>query len=321
MWTSPYAPVEVAGTTLHQLVLEAAARSGDRPALVDGPSGTAVGYRLLAERVRGVAAGLAARGFRPRDVLALWAPNLPQWAGVALGAMAAGGTVTGAHPACTERELAIQLADAGASVLVTVPPLVPVARAAAAAAGVGEVIVLGQGDGATPILELLAAGHDPIRPDPGIDPATAVGLLPFSSGTTGLPKGVLLTHANLVTSVRQVASGLRIGERDVLLAVPPLSHIMGFLVTLAVPLCAGATVVTVPRFDPGRLVELVERHRVTVLIGPRRCCGPWSPTPWPPVPTWARWSWWSAAGRRCPPPPSRPWRPGCRGRPSARPGG
>jgi len=128
MWTSPYAPVEVGGTTLHRMVLEAAARSGDRPALVDGPSGTAVGYRLLAERVRGVAAGLAAREFRPGDVLTLWAPNLPQWAGVALGAMAAGGTVTGANPTSTERELATQLADAGASVLVTVPHLVPAAR-------------------------------------------------------------------------------------------------------------------------------------------------------------------------------------------------
>jgi acyl-CoA synthetase (AMP-forming)/AMP-acid ligase II len=268
MWTSPYAPVEVGGTTLHQMVLEAAARSGDRPALVDGPSGTAVGYRLLARRVRGVAAGLGARGFRPGDVLALWAPNLPQWAGVALGAMAAGGTVTAASPACTERELAAQLADAGASVLVTVPPLLPVARAAAAAAGVRQLVVLGEADvgGAIPILDLLTAGDAPLA-DPGIDPATAVGLLPYSSGTTGLPKGVLLTHANLVTSVRQVASGLRIGERDVLLAVPPLSHIMGFLVTLAVPLCAGATVVTVPRFDPGQLFELVERHRVTVLIG------------------------------------------------------
>src|SRR5512132_211762 len=257
MWTSPYAPVEVGGTTLQRMVLEAAARSGDRPALVDGPSGTAVGYRLLAERVRGVAAGLAARGFRPGDVLALWAPNLPQWAGVALGAMAAGGTVTGANPTCTERELATQLADAGASVLVTVPHLVPAARAAAAAA-----------DGATPILDLLAAGGPfPELPDPGLDPAGAVGLLPYSSGTTGLPKGVLLTHANLVTSVRQVASGLRVGERDTVLAVAPFSHIMGFLVTLAVPLCAGATVVTVPRFDPGQLSELVERHRVTVLIG------------------------------------------------------
>jgi acyl-CoA synthetase (AMP-forming)/AMP-acid ligase II len=293
MWTSPYAPVEVGGTTLHQMVLEAAARSGDRPALVDGPSGTAVGYRLLAERVRGVAAGLAARGFRPGDVLALWAPNLPQWAGVALGAMAAGGTVTGASPGCTERELTTQLADAGASVLVTVPPLVPVARAAAAAAGVRELVVLGEAEagGATPILDLLTAGGplpdprssgglglsppDPRSsgglglspPDPPLDPATAVGLLPYSSGTTGLPKGVRLTHANLVTSVRQVSRGLRVTDRDTVAAVAPFAHIMGFLVTLAVPLCAGATVVTVPRFDPARLLELVERHRVTVLIG------------------------------------------------------
>jgi acyl-CoA synthetase (AMP-forming)/AMP-acid ligase II len=267
MWTSPYPPVEVGGTTLHEMVLEAAARRGDRPALVDGPSGAAVSYRLLAERARGVAAGLAARGFRPGDVLALWAPNLPQWAGVALGAMAAGGTVTGANPGCTERELTTQLADARASVLVTVPSQVPVARAAAAAAGVRELVVLGQADGAVPILDLLAAGEGPLRPDPGLEPGNAVGLLPYSSGTTGLPKGVQLTHANLVTSVRQVASGLRVGQGDTLVAVAPFSHIMGFLVTLAVPLCAGATVVTMPRFEPGRLFELVERHRVTVLVG------------------------------------------------------
>jgi acyl-CoA synthetase (AMP-forming)/AMP-acid ligase II len=78
---------------------------------------------------------------------------------------------------------------------------------------------------------------------------------------------VRLTHANLVTSVRQVSAGLRIGERDTLLAVAPFSHIMGFLVTLAVPLCAGATVVTMPRFDPARFLELVGRHRVSVLVG------------------------------------------------------
>ena len=267
MWTSPYAPVEVGGTTLHRMVLAAADRFGDRPALVDGPSGTTVSYRLLAERVQGVAAGLAATGFRPGDVLALWAPNLPQWAGVALGAMAAGGTVTGASPACTERELAAQLADAGASVLVTVPSLVPAARSAAAAAGTRQVVVLGQAEGATPILDLLAVGRHAPNPGPALDPATAVALLPYSSGTTGLPKGVRLTHANLVTSVRQVAAGLRVGEGDTLLAVPPFSHVMGFLVTLALPLCSGATVVTMPRFDPGQFLELLQRHRVTVLVG------------------------------------------------------
>jgi acyl-CoA synthetase (AMP-forming)/AMP-acid ligase II len=187
MWTSPYAPVEVGGTTLHRMVLAAADRFGDRPALVDGPSGTTVSYRLLTERVQGVAAGLAATGFRPGDVLALWAPNLPQWAGVALGAMAAGGTVTGASPACTERELAAQLADAGASVLVTVPSLVPAARSAAAASGARQVVVLGQADGATPILDLLGVGRHAPNPGPALDPATAVALLPYSSGTTGLP--------------------------------------------------------------------------------------------------------------------------------------
>jgi acyl-CoA synthetase (AMP-forming)/AMP-acid ligase II len=271
IWTSRYPSVEVGGTTLPRMVLEAAAGAGDRPALVDGATGTHVGYRLLAERVRQVAAGLAARGFAPGDVLALWAPNLPQWAGVALGTMAAGGTVTGASPAATGRELATQLADAGASVLVTVPALVPAARAAAAAAGVRDLVVLGQADGATSILDLLAAGtptppSDPAPDLPDPDPA-AVALLPYSSGTTGLPKGVELTHANVVTSVRQVASGLRVTDRDTLLAVAPFSHIMGFQVTLALPLTAGATVVTMPRFDPGRFLELIERHRVTVLVG------------------------------------------------------
>jgi len=81
MWTSPYAPVEVGGTTLHRMVLEAAARSGDRPALVDGPSGTAFGYRLLAERVRGVAAGLAARGFRPGTCWRCGRPTCPSGPG------------------------------------------------------------------------------------------------------------------------------------------------------------------------------------------------------------------------------------------------
>src|SRR5215211_6145043 len=141
-WTSHHQPVEVGGTTLHRVATAAAGGSAERPALIDGANGLTVSFAKLASRMERLAAGLAARGLRPGDVLALWAPNLPQWAGVALGAMAAGGTVTGANPGCTEGELTAQLADAGASVLVTIPSLVPAARSAAATAGVRDLVVL-----------------------------------------------------------------------------------------------------------------------------------------------------------------------------------
>jgi non-ribosomal peptide synthetase component F len=114
-----------------QFVLEHAARFGDKPALVDGPTGRTLTYRQLAGGVERVAAGLAARGFGRGDVLALSSPNLPEYALALYGAMAAGGAVT------------------GASLLVTVPPFLEVARAAAEQAGVGEVLVFGEADGAT----------------------------------------------------------------------------------------------------------------------------------------------------------------------------
>jgi acyl-CoA synthetase (AMP-forming)/AMP-acid ligase II len=239
-WTSGYEAVEVGGTTLHRLALERAARAGDRPALIDGLSGYVVSYRTLASRVERVASGLAERGFGAGDVLALWAPNVVQWAGVALGAMAVGGAVTGINPGYTERELKGQLADSGASDLVTVPPLAPAAPSASSGTKVREVVVLGgpgeEIGGTTSVYELI--GGDGPFPESAADPG-AVALLPYSSGTTGLPKGVMLTHANLVASVRQVLSGLRVTERDTMLAVAPFFHVMGFVVNLAVPLAAG----------------------------------------------------------------------------------
>ena len=121
-WRSDLPDVEVGGTTLPALVLEGAAGLGDKPALVDATSGRTLGYRQLAGGVERVAAGLAARGFARGDVLALYSPNLPEYALAAYGAMAAGGTVTGANPLLTTEELAGQLADAEARLLVTVPP-------------------------------------------------------------------------------------------------------------------------------------------------------------------------------------------------------
>jgi acyl-CoA synthetase (AMP-forming)/AMP-acid ligase II len=240
-WTSPYEPVEVGGTTLPALVTSRSAT-----ALVDGGAGETVSYATLASWRFGPA-------LEPGDGLALWAPNSPRWARVALGAMAAGGWVTGVSPLATDRELAVQLADARPAVLATIRPLAARARQVP---GVREVVVLE---------ELVDGGASDASStgDPG-----AMALVPYSSGTTGLPKGVVLTHANLVTSVRQLDRHLRLEARDVVLALAPFSHVMGFVVTCVLPLAAGATVVTMARFDLEAMLGLIERHRVTVLVVP-----------------------------------------------------
>src|SRR5215213_1453784 len=118
-WRSDHAPVEVGGATHDAMVRATAARVPGRSALVDGSSGVGVTYAELVGRVDRVAARLAERGLRPGDVLALWAPNVPAWAGVALGALRAGVAVSGVSPAATEAELAAQVADAGARIVVT----------------------------------------------------------------------------------------------------------------------------------------------------------------------------------------------------------
>ena len=214
--------------TFHELIAAVAARQPERVA-IDGLT-----YGEMAGRVERVSALLAERGFGPGDVLAVKAPNSASWAGVALAAMTAGGAVTGIGPSATDEEVARQLEDSGASMLIE------------------------RFDDS-----LLASGAPAPRPrvEPG-DPA----LIPYSSGTSGLPKGVVLTHANLVTAVGQVQSGIRLTPDDVVAVLAPLHHVMGFVVTLGCGLAAGARLTMIPRFDPATFVRDV--RDVTVLIVP-----------------------------------------------------
>jgi acyl-CoA synthetase (AMP-forming)/AMP-acid ligase II len=252
VWRSAYEPIETGDATVHGTIAATARAMGDHVGLIDGSSGAAIAYAQLAARVDRTAAGLAARGVRPGDVLALWAPNSPEWAIAALGAMAAGATVTGVSPVCAERELAGQLMDCDASVLVAAPELMDAARRA----DVRRAVALGdiEGEDAAPAVAL--------------EPARAVALLPYSSGTTGLPKGVMLTHANVVAGVGQACAALKLGPRDTVVAVAPFAHVMGFVITMASALASGATLVTLAQFAFEPYLELVERHRATVLIGP-----------------------------------------------------
>ena len=257
---SPFPDVEIPDVSITDFVLADAGERGDKPAFIDAPSGRTLSYGQLAESVRAAAAGLAGRGFAKGDVFAHYAPNLPEYA-VAFHAVAmAGGVNTTANPLLTAGELAAQLRDCGARLLVTVPPLLEKAAAAAERAGVEEIFVYGEAAGATPFASLLQPGGRP--PQVVINPASDVVALPYSSGTTGLPKGVMLTHRNLVANICQVTSqGFPEDER--VIACLPFFHIYGLVSLMNLPLYGGATVVTMPRFDLAEFLRVVQDYRIT----------------------------------------------------------
>ena len=257
----PEPDVEIPDLDLTSFVLEHAGERADKPALIDGPSGRTITYGELGERIRSLAAGLAARGFGKGDVLAVYSPNVPEYAIVLHGVASAGGKCTTMNPLYTANEVAHQLEDSGARFLVTVGPMLEVAREAADKAGVEEVFVVGEADGATPLADLL--GDPDEAPAVDIDPDSDLAVLPYSSGTTGLPKGVMLSHRNLVANMSQNQVAFEITSDDTLIGVLPFFHIYGMVVIMNQGLRAGATIVTMPRFDLEQFLSLVQEHRVT----------------------------------------------------------
>ena len=243
-------------------VLRRAAELGEATAFVEGMSGRKVSYAALAHQIRALAGGLAARGIGPGTTWALMAPNLPEYAVVFHGLAYAGATVTTLNPTYGAEELAFQLKDSKASAIVTVEVFLPVAREAAARAGVEDVIVIGPGD-ATPIDGFFG---EPLEAQVPVDLKEHVVVLPYSSGTTGFPKGVMLTHHNLVANLEQLGGHLELAADEVCYAVLPFFHIYGMQVLMNFTLSRGVTVVTVPRFDLVKMLELVQEQRITRLF-------------------------------------------------------
>jgi acyl-CoA synthetase (AMP-forming)/AMP-acid ligase II len=265
IYSSDHPASTIPAVSVTEFALRHAVRLHDKVAFIEGVTGRTLTYGDLAHQIRSLAGGLAARGVGPGTTWAIMAPNQPEYAVVFHGIAYAGATVTTLNPAYGAKEVAFQLQDCEATVLVTVEAFLPVAREAAAQAGVDEIVVIGPAEGDTDSTPLASLFGEPLTEQVPVDLATHVVALPYSSGTTGLPKGVMLTHRNLVANLVQTEGHMSLGPDEVAYAVLPFFHIYGMQILMNLMLGMGLTVVTVPRFDLVAMLTLTQQHKISRL--------------------------------------------------------
>ncbi len=251
--------VDIPDVPITDLVFRKVDELADSTAMVDGATGAEWTFAELYDSVKRLAGGLSAQGFGPGSTLAILAPNMPEYAVVFHGAVRAGGTVTTVNPTYTPEEIQHQLVDSGATAIFTIEAAVPLAQAAMAGTSVTEIIVAGEAEGATSLESLYG---DPIE-QVTVDVSDHVAVLPYSSGTTGLPKGVMLTHRNLVANIVQIEALMAYQPGEVALAALPFFHIYGMQVLMNGLLAQGVEVVSMPRFDLPEALGLVQKHGIT----------------------------------------------------------
>lgn len=256
----PYPPIEVPAVSLSDFVLERPRVGRSKVVLREPRPRRELTHAGFVEAVERASSGLVRAGLQKGDVVALMTPNSID-APVAFHAVIrAGGILTPIPPLASLDDARKQLADSQARFLIATDDLLAATAPVARAAGVEEVFTLGQDSAFRPFSSLL---RDPgTARMPAIDAQMDVAALPYSSGTTGSSKGVMLTHANLIANVLQVDIGHMRAE-DVLVCCLPLSHIYGITAIQNCALALGATTVVLGRFDVAGLIDTIVSEGVT----------------------------------------------------------
>jgi acyl-CoA synthetase (AMP-forming)/AMP-acid ligase II len=200
---------------------------GEKPALIDGMSGRKVTYRDLLFRIGTAAKGFAARGIRDGDVVGIHMPNMPEYIVAFQAAASLGAVNTTSNPLYTATELNHQFKDSNAKYCITVPAFLDTVKAAAKDSNVQDIFVVGEPSGS-----FLFENDGKSRPSSvSMDPKEKLLVLPYSSGTTGLPKGTMLSHYNLVANVQQMVGhpefNVDLRNSDVCMGLLPMYHIYG----------------------------------------------------------------------------------------------
>lgn len=266
IFKSPYPDIEIPDVPVASFILEHAPQFSARPALIDGRTGRTLTYKQLVNAVDRAAASLTARGFRKGDVFAIHCLNAPEYAVAFLAVAKLGGVSTMISPLYNQTELTVQLKDSGAVYLLTNSEFAETALAAARAANVREVFGLGETDGVDGLTSFFSLlDYKGEAPSVEINPREDIVALPYSSGTTGWPKGVMLTHYNLVAMLRQLETADILRSQDRAICFVPCYHLYGIHCVMNLALRVGATVVTLPQFDLEEFLRTVQDYEINIL--------------------------------------------------------
>lgn len=255
---------------LHSYCFENLSQFGSRPCLINAPTGEIYTYSHVELTSRRVASGLNKMGIQQGDVIMLLLPNSPEFVFAFLGASFLGAMTTSANPFFTQAEIAKQAKASNAKLLIThacyYEKVKDLDVNSLKLMFVDSPPPQMEEEGYLHFSELTGADENEM-PQVKINPDDVVAL-PYSSGTTGLPKGVMLTHKGLVTSIAQQVDGdnpnLYFHTEDVILCVLPLFHIYSLNSVLLCGLRAKAAILLMPKFDISALLGLTQKHRVTI---------------------------------------------------------
>jgi len=257
-YSSPYPNVNLTDQSITERVFAGLGNRPDETVLTDGITGESMTAGTFMDRVKRLAGGLKAEGMGKGTVVALMAPNMPDYCVVFHAVAWAGGTITTLNPTYTAAEVTHQLHDSQATLLITIPAFLETAQAAVKGTAVTEVVTMGEADGVRALDALMGEALTAQVP---VDAGSDIVVLPYSSGTTGLPKGVRLTHRNLVVNVDQILIAADFKAGEVAAGFLPFFHIYGMTVLMNLHLAGGGAVVTMPRFDLPLFLKICQDHK------------------------------------------------------------
>ncbi|MBS7647318.1 long-chain fatty acid--CoA ligase [Candidatus Bathyarchaeota archaeon] len=275
---------------LHELLRNAAQKYADKTAIIYFDR--KISYKELNMLTDKFAASLANLGIKKGDKVAILLPNIPQFVISYYGTLKAGAVVTTINPLYKEREVEHQLNDSEAETIVVLDLVYPIVEKIWEKTKLGNVIVtsikdymppfkaaLGSLLGKVPTRKVrqktnlyffteLIAKYEATPPKVEINPKDDLAALQYTGGTTGISKGAMLTHMNLVSNALMCKEWLQASEgEEVVLAALPLFHIYGMTTSMNAPISFAGAMVLLPRFDPANALQAIQKYRVTVFCG------------------------------------------------------